>query len=210
MEYSATIMSLFQGLTNVDMNKALLQGRTLLEIENEARLQLELLIRIYYLRHGFDIYNPWLFSFLTGLGFLIVQELKNGDEDMDVEATRSTLILLAKGISNQGKCYYLADAMLRSICKVMQPSDVAIQKQYASFEDIDDPKIASERLRLVRTTWSLQVHNPEDPERKQQWNTVYGGESGESGDDKSLASTEAQDEEDVEDVSAEAGPDGEV
>jgi hypothetical protein len=79
---------------------------------------------------------------------------------------RSTLILASKGISDQGRCYYLVEAMLRTICIQMNPKDVEALKQYASFQDIDDPVVTAQRLKVVKSGWQLRMASKQDLGKK--------------------------------------------
>ncbi|KAI9147639.1 High-affinity glucose transporter [Paramyrothecium foliicola] len=96
------------------------------------------------------------FFFVTNLCFLAICEVQTssggGDgegESEEADEVRSTLILASKGVSNQGRCYYLAEAMLRTICMQLNPRDVATLKQ---------------RLSMDKSGWQLKVASKKDPQ----------------------------------------------
>ena len=198
-QYWAVIASLFEDIGPEDRASLVLQqGQSVGDIILEARCNFEILVRMYYLRHGFDMYNTWVFFFLNNLCFMAIRELQvkyeegaNQDtvsmaDDKAVAAARSTLVLASKGISDQGRCYYLAEAMLRTICIQMDPMDVGILKQYARFQDIDDPVVTAERLKVIKSSWQHRVASNHDPEKKSLQDTVEGEdgkEERESGSD---------------------------
>ena len=158
-QYWAVITSLFEDLDPADKVKLTLQGQSIQEIAQEARCNYEIVLRIYYLRHGFDMYNTWAFFFLTNLFFMAIGELhasiEAGGEEAD--AMRSTLILASKGMSAQARCYYLAEAMLRTVCMQMESSDGILLGQYTSFQDLNDPEATAQRLNIVKSGWQQNM-----------------------------------------------------
>jgi hypothetical protein len=158
-QYWAVITSLFEDLDPADKIKLTLQGQSIQDIAQGARCNFEIVLRIYYLRHGFDMYNTWAFFFLTNLCFLAIGELhariEAGSDEAD--ATRSTLILASKGMSTQARCYYLAEAMLRTVCMQMDSGDVLLLGQYTSFQDLHDAEATAQRLNIVKSGWQQNM-----------------------------------------------------
>ncbi|KAM0233823.1 hypothetical protein ACHAP5_010255 [Fusarium lateritium] len=158
-QYWAVITSLFEDLDLVEKAKLTLQGQCVQHIAQGARCNFKIVLRIYYLRHGFEMYNMWAFFFLLYLCFLAIGELHasveaGGDE---ADATRSTLILASKGMSTQARCYYLAEAMLRTVCMQMDSGDVLLLGQYTSFQDLHDSEATAQRLHIVKSGWQQNM-----------------------------------------------------
>ncbi|UPL02438.1 hypothetical protein LCI18_013372 [Fusarium solani-melongenae] len=88
----------------------------------ECRAFFETILRIYYLRHGFEHGNLMLIQYLAKLAFMALGKLKelstsnSSSSPMDVgdsdpEAAKSTLLIAQKGLSDQGKSYYFPQTM---------------------------------------------------------------------------------------------------
>ncbi|KAF2634761.1 nitrate assimilation regulatory protein nirA [Massarina eburnea CBS 473.64] len=78
-----------------------------------SKMAFETLMRLYYLRHGFEGCDCYLIQDLQVLAYLAQNQLKgvtDGTVDgrVKVEEARSTLFLAAKGLHIQGQNYYLA------------------------------------------------------------------------------------------------------
>ncbi|KAK3301844.1 uncharacterized protein B0T15DRAFT_563508 [Chaetomium strumarium] len=80
--------------------------QTPIEIRDAAARHLETLLRLYYLRHGFEHLDIYSGYFLTQQGDL-----------------RSTLLLAAKGLHDQGRSAYIHKAVLRRLSAEMAPRD---------------------------------------------------------------------------------------
>ncbi|KAF4998720.1 hypothetical protein FGRMN_3046 [Fusarium graminum] len=167
IQYWALLMDLFKPFAESDDEQIEGINKTPSSIYLEARLRLELVMRIYYLRHGSENYDSWLFMFLVKLGFASLQELGSAlAKRADEEALRSTLILALTGIANQGKCYYMAEVVLRTICGQMAPHDLTILEQFITFKDIGDSQVNAERFKFIQSSWPIDMSFTDDPEWK--------------------------------------------
>jgi hypothetical protein len=72
-----------------------------------------------------------------------------------LETLRSTLILVAKGLSNQRRNHYLAEALYRVIRGRMRPQEVALLRDTIKLEDDDDGR--REMVQAVRSHWPVSV-----------------------------------------------------
>lgn len=89
----------------------------------------ETLIRIYYLRHGFESTDSYLLHHLTMLAFRSLDSLKSvqvrdGCSPEDVEDLRSTVFLAAKGLRDQGRSYYMPLTLFHLVQEKLNPHDV--------------------------------------------------------------------------------------
>ena len=106
----------------------------------------ETLVRIYYLRHGFESYDTTLLQFLPMLAFSTLGELRNADsKELDPERRKSlisTLVLCAKGIWEQGRNYYGSEAVFHFLQGSLRPEDSELadilKREVASCDDEDD------------------------------------------------------------------------
>jgi hypothetical protein len=100
------------------------------DIYTDAVTHLETLIRLYYLRHGFDSTDSFLVQFLGLLNFLTINAIETSAGSSFLESRRSTLLLLSKGIHDQGRAVFVARTVLRVQLSLMRPEDVALLKQF--------------------------------------------------------------------------------
>lgn len=93
------------------------------QIRDASFRHLETLLRVYYLRHGYEHGNIFLSHCLAQLGFAALNRiaaLSATDEDptraaptSDLHSLRATLALVGKGLHEQGQSYFLNKAILR-------------------------------------------------------------------------------------------------
>jgi hypothetical protein len=92
----------------------------------------ETLTRLYYLRHGFEIADAYMTHNLTVLAFMTLNRMTQSSQPAESgkhpseEDKRSTLILAAKGLDDQGKSYYLPYTLLHAVQKQMKSEDVDV------------------------------------------------------------------------------------
>ncbi|KAJ4269845.1 hypothetical protein NW762_001514 [Fusarium torreyae] len=118
----------------------------------------ETLLRIHYLRHSFEYGNMMLTRFLTMLAFLAINKLESlvtesGSNrrtpeldvgDTDPKDARATLLIAQKGLSDQGRGYYLPKTLLRDVLRHMTPSDANVLQSYITIAP-EGPEKAHER-----------------------------------------------------------------
>jgi hypothetical protein len=96
-----------------------------------AYICIESLIRLYYLHHNLEIFDPYLIILLFMLGNHIVEMLnKPGVPADDRELYRSTLILCARGLHAQGSNSYIATMVYLMLRDRMETCDHALLKTY--------------------------------------------------------------------------------
>ncbi|KAK4236356.1 nitrogen assimilation transcription factor nirA [Achaetomium macrosporum] len=134
-----------------------------LQIRDAAARHLETLLRLYYLRHGFEHLDIYSGYFLSQLGFMTLQKLNSlpacpsstsfsssssscsssssqtpslpfsSDE---IRALRSTLILTAKGLHDQGRSAFINKFVLRTLAAKMAPADRQALAQLVGWDAI--------------------------------------------------------------------------
>ncbi|KAF5619448.1 nitrate assimilation regulatory nirA [Fusarium sp. NRRL 52700] len=153
IQYWALLMDLFKPFAGWnDPTKAL--GQTPSELLADARRNQELVLRIYYLRHGTETHDSWLSMFLFRLGFLALQEVAISSGEGD---SLATLILALTSLDNQGKCYFRAEFTLRTICAQMLSRDLETFKQFATFQDLDVPQAIASRIGHIKSNWPVNM-----------------------------------------------------
>ncbi|KAL7928301.1 putative zinc finger protein [Trichoderma chlorosporum] len=137
MKYHNLMINLFQPL--IDDNQSLSDYAAFAEVVHQhpkeaiwsATIRLETLLRIYYLRHGFDAMDAYILHFLNTLGFISMNELKAGKQPSMAEDRRCLLLLCALGLREQGQFYYLVRTIYHLFRSSMSSEDVNLLKLYA-------------------------------------------------------------------------------
>lgn len=73
-----------------------------------AYIRLETLVRLYYLRHGFEELNSFMVQFCASLCQMTIDTIAAEEGYLDIEHLKSTVLLAAKGLYDQSRSYYLA------------------------------------------------------------------------------------------------------
>lgn len=116
----------------------------------------ETLLRVYYLRHGFDALFSILIQPLTIIAFACLDRLKGETSQEERETLRATLFLVTKGFVDQGKSHYLGQSIFRLIKSQMQPEEATLMKGIASIPD-DDETGQSGRQQAIHSHWPAGV-----------------------------------------------------
>ncbi|KAK7980988.1 hypothetical protein PG989_013445 [Apiospora arundinis] len=125
----------------------------------------ETLVRIYYLRHGFESCDTTLLQFLPMLAFSTLSDLRAADsKELDPEKRKSlisTLVLCAKGIWEQGRNYYGSEAVFHLLQGSLRPEDAdlseILKREVVSCDDEDDRMAIM--IREVRSQWPIGVYS---------------------------------------------------
>ncbi|XXH04590.1 DNA helicase rad5 [Hypoxylon texense] len=162
-------------------------------IIHHAEIRLETLLRLYYLRHSFESYDPLLMHWLMFLGDVVLQRLHHhqlhhhqqsgagssgATVPLDLESLRSTLILCAKGLYDQGLNYHIGVLVYRLLRSRMQASDLDLLRTHiltssspssasppagADAADQDPPLM----MQYVQAQWLAPIDTPTgDPSRR--------------------------------------------
>ncbi|KAK4128133.1 hypothetical protein N657DRAFT_564260 [Parathielavia appendiculata] len=107
------------------------------DIYTEAVIHFETLLRLYYLRHGFEATDTFLLHFLAFLNHMTMNAIETSTGSSYLEARRSTLLLLTKGMHDQSRACFVARAILRLQVSAMRPEDVCLVKQFLEIEEAD-------------------------------------------------------------------------
>ncbi|KAF5589172.1 cupin domain-containing protein [Fusarium pseudoanthophilum] len=146
-------------------------------VRNEAKIMLETIMRLYYTRHNFEFYDPWIAFALTAIGNAIVADLAEGsDSDPQIKAGyRSTLILAAQGLSKQARNYHVSRLLAIQLQKAMRPEDLQLVQTHtvASHVEDDEQALIAEHSDSLWPIPGLAVMN-EDPERTRLKNLIAG------------------------------------
>jgi hypothetical protein len=116
----------------------------------DSKRSYETLLRLYYLRHGFESADVYLAHGLNFLAKMAMARMKSAANptDQELDEARSTLLLAAKGLNEQGKNYHLTYVVFRFLVKGMDPADVNIMQTFLSLRG-DDGETNQLRMKPV-------------------------------------------------------------
>ncbi|RFN47270.1 hypothetical protein FIE12Z_8483 [Fusarium flagelliforme] len=144
------------------------------------RAYFETILRIHYFRHSFEYGNMMLVQFLAMLAFLALTKLdslmaRDSSEpevssmdvgDTDPRAAKATLFIAQKGLSDQGRGYYVPKRLLEEVLTRMMPSDSNVLQSIITIQQ-EEPEVTEERkLRMERHCPPDIIRIANDPDRQ--------------------------------------------
>jgi hypothetical protein len=116
---------------NSEISK-LCAGKTPQLVKQEAQAMLETVIRLYFARHNFEFYDPWVAFALTITGNIAVNNLaeSSGNDARIVNGYRSTLILSAQGLNKQSPNYHISTLLAIQLEKAMKSEELKLVQTY--------------------------------------------------------------------------------
>ncbi|KAI9150215.1 Nitrogen assimilation transcription factor nirA [Paramyrothecium foliicola] len=177
MHYYNVLMCLFEPLLEAPSSLRKIPSEPLRlnaeGIVNHCKTCLELLVRLYYLRHGFEQWDSLLVQWLTVQGFNSIKDLYKPDLYRDPgqrNAVLSTVLLCLKGLREQGLNIYIAEAVFTVMRANMSPADARPLLQ------IFDSELEEERKALVagqiRSSWPININSVTDDPEKQRFDRL--------------------------------------
>ncbi|KAJ0108572.1 hypothetical protein J7T55_015006 [Diaporthe amygdali] len=154
MYYHNLILAIYEPLLDLKTDQN--QEDSLRQIVSDASKCLLTLVRLYYLRHGYDAMDSFLVVPLVLAGFKCIDAINDQTPEPKLKDLRSTLILIAKGLYSQRHNYYLAEAVYRVVRGRMRPQEVTLLHETMN---IDDGKTAGRQamMQTVRSHWPVSI-----------------------------------------------------
>jgi hypothetical protein len=120
----------------------------------------ETILRIHYLRHSFEYGNMMLTRFLAMLAFLALNNINSlntentsntkltnfGTGHSDLKEAKATLLMAQKGLSDQGRGYYLPRTLLRDITSHMSHHDANVLQSFITIPPEGPEKVRQRKL----------------------------------------------------------------
>ncbi|KAK2755598.1 C6 transcription factor [Colletotrichum kahawae] len=129
---------------------------TLQKVVADAKKYLQTLIRLYYLRHGYEAMDLFLVIPLMLTGYDCINAILEEKSEHQIEILRSTLLLVAKGLQSQRRNHYLAEALFRVIRGRMRPQEVALLRSSMTFDDAQEME-KHDMVQAVRSHWPVSI-----------------------------------------------------
>lgn len=161
MQYHVLLISLFEPLVGSDIPGG---EESVEDIIAHSKSSLEASVRIYYLRHGFESYDPTLFQFLSLLAYSALKDMRLAERGTQQhEQMKSTLVLCAKGLRDQGRCCYVSEVISRLLLESAGAEDARFIGKFTDIEETNDR--LSQIVQEIRSGWPIGVFCfPEDGE----------------------------------------------
>ncbi|KAH7161823.1 hypothetical protein EDB81DRAFT_683887 [Dactylonectria macrodidyma] len=133
----------------------------------EAKIRFETAFRLYYSRHGFELYDPLMLQFHIMLGFMTLKTLSNAHDKPPhvVEALRSTLALAIKGLRDYANNAYLGETTFRLLRDAIEKEDLRLLRDLADVgeEDKDMKTLIATHIQSQLPINVVSIaENPED------------------------------------------------
>ncbi|KAM0215659.1 hypothetical protein ACHAPQ_011776 [Fusarium lateritium] len=122
---------------------------------SDAKIRLETLLRLYYLRHGYESYDIFMIHLLSFIGFMHIKALK-GAEATEVESRRSTVVLTAQGLRDQSRCCYLAGLVFSVMKGNMGVEGEQLLKGIEDLQEEDEEEEMS-LAEQIQSSWPIDI-----------------------------------------------------
>ncbi|KAK9800140.1 hypothetical protein SCARD494_01933 [Seiridium cardinale] len=138
------------------------------DIVGRAKACFETLLRMYYIRHGFEAYDYALFQYLAQLAFSALRDSAAVSTDVEQKELQSTQLLCAKGLWDQGKNTLICQAIFSQFRYMLKDSEV--QREISRFAE--DNLQLDVMLKELRTEWPVGVFTLPSPKEEERNLTV--------------------------------------
>lgn len=122
--------------------QAVCNSRSPRSIYEEEAILLQTVACLYYSRHGFTHYDPWITFALAIIGNTIIADLASPAAATFTAQTmagyRSLLILSAQGLHEQSMSYHNGTLIAIQLQKAMHPADLQLTQRYATAAHIPE------------------------------------------------------------------------
>lgn len=127
----------------------------------QAKACLETLVRLAYLRHGFESYDPALLTYVQLLAWSSLGDYRqlqgNNDSAAQRDVVRSTLLLCAKAMWDQGRNYFLAETVFR-LFKSSLPGQDEVRLLREVVADVEDEQArVAQMIQEVRSDMPVGI-----------------------------------------------------
>ncbi|KAI1417867.1 hypothetical protein F5Y13DRAFT_32660 [Hypoxylon sp. FL1857] len=158
IHYHILLISLFEPFAQIGYIHAEANPNT---IVSSSKICFETLMRVYYLRHGFESLDTTLVQFLHLLGFSALKDISSVEKgSVKHEAIRSTLMLCAKGLWDQGQNYYVSEAVFHLLKQSMSTEDALLFKEIT---EIEDSNVRLDHMaQEIRSRWPIGIFSMAD------------------------------------------------
>lgn len=122
----------------------------------DGRKYLNTLVRLYFLRHGFEAMDLFIVIPLMLIGYEAIDSIAENEDHPDLETLRSTILLVMKGLYCQRRNHYLAEALFHATRGRMRPQEVLLVGDNIEV-DAERTKGRDELTQTIKSHWPVSV-----------------------------------------------------
>ncbi|KAF2624882.1 hypothetical protein BU25DRAFT_347202 [Macroventuria anomochaeta] len=122
LDYHIVLMTICQPFTHDQWDDRLEPRNIVLAAERDINV----LLRLYYYRHGFVGADSWLTAPLAKIGFSSLHSINDQTSPEDLEYLRSSLFLALSGLREQGRNYYISKTVYHIIKNQVRPEEAGL------------------------------------------------------------------------------------
>ncbi|RGP76742.1 hypothetical protein FLONG3_5182 [Fusarium longipes] len=148
--YHHLLLTIFEPLLDVATTEELSPHR----VVANAKKNLHTLVRLYFLRHGFEAMDLFIAIPIMMIGYETINVINDDTPTDKIESLRATLILAAQGLYHQRRNYYLAQVLFRVIRGKMRPQEIGLLETSMAIK-LGDVDRESELAVAVRSQWPV-------------------------------------------------------
>ncbi|RGP70996.1 nitrogen assimilation transcription factor nit-4 [Fusarium sporotrichioides] len=124
------------------------------QIVASAKKNLNTLVRLYFLRHGFEAMDLFMVIPLMLIGYESISLINDDTPADEIESLRATLILVAQGLYYQRRNYYLAQVLFRVIRGKMRQQEIGLLESSMALK-LGNVDRDTELTAAVRSQWPV-------------------------------------------------------
>lgn len=152
MSYHHLMLTIFEPL----LHQTTGQESHIRQVIADAKKYLQTLVRLYYIRHGYDAMDLFLVIPLMLIASDSVEVVNDQMPTDQLELLRSTLILAATGLYSQRRNHYLAEALFRVIYGRMRPHEITLLKDSIKIDEREWDERQG-MTQAVRSQWPVSI-----------------------------------------------------
>lgn len=148
LDYQIALMIVCQPFTGDDWDDELIPK----DIVSNAERDINVLLRLYHSRHGFEDPHVYLSIPLVKLGFMSLHSINDQMPPEKLDHMRSSLLLALKGLREQGRSYYVTRTVYYIIKNQLRPEEARLLQGAEDPESELDrsPELESE----IQSAWT--------------------------------------------------------
>lgn len=150
ISYHHLILTIFEPL----LDEANTRGYPPPHIVSSAKKNIQTLVRLYFLRHGFEAMDLFMVIPLVMIGFESANLINHETPADEIESLRAILILVAQGLYHQRRNHYLAQVLFRVIRGKMRKQEIRLLESSMAL-GLGDVDRDSELAVAVRSEWPV-------------------------------------------------------
>lgn len=148
-------LAIFEPLVDEKLSPGLIHNPDPREIVAEATRNLQTLIRVYYLRHGFEATDFFIVIPIVYAGFKCLDAINDKTPESNLDLPRSTLMLVVKALYHQRKNLYVAELLYQVIRGRMRPQELTLAKDILALPEVNEDD--NFMRQAVRSHWPVSV-----------------------------------------------------